>query len=107
MTPDADRFSVGVSHQDQVLSLPPDAEVLAGNAFAPHAALVYGRAPIISFQCHPEFDDDFLRNLYEARRGNPLTQEQVDDAISSFSIMDDNLLVTKWMVNFLNSCIKG
>lgn len=107
MTPDADQFSVGVSHQDQVLSLPPDAEVLAGNAFAPHAALVYGRAPIISFQCHPEFDDDFLRNLYEARRGNPLTQEQVDGAISSFSIMDDNLLVTKWMVNFLNSCIKG
>ncbi len=101
MQPDADQFSVGVSHQDQVLVRPIGSDVLAGNEFAPNAALVYTRAPIISFQCHPEFDDTFLRSLYEARKGNPLSQEQVDAAIGSFRVMDDNLKLAQWMVNFL------
>ena len=101
MTPQVPSFSIGVSHQDQVLREPADAAVLAGNDFAPHASLVYSRAPIISFQAHPEFSDEFLSALYTARKGNPLTEEQVDQAISSFETPDDNLLLAQWMVNFL------
>ena len=107
MVPDAETFSIGVSHQDQVLREPADASVLAGNDFAPHASLVYSRAPIISFQAHPEFSDEFLSSLYSARRGNPLTEEQVDQAISSFETPDDNLLLAKWMVNFLKENERG
>ncbi len=103
MTPQAETFSVGVSHQDQVLSTPPDAEILAGNDFAPHAALIYRRAPIISFQCHPEFSDEFLSNLYQARKGNPLTDAQVEAAEDSFVVPDDNELVARWMVSFLKN----
>ena len=103
MGPDVRSFSVGVSHQDQVLQPAPDASVLAGNAFAPHAALVYGRAPIISFQGHPEFSDDFLADLYIARRGNPLSDAQVDAALRSFAVPDDNQLMADWMVSFLKA----
>lgn len=103
MMPDADRFSVGVSHQDQVLVAPIGAEVLAGNAFAPNAALVYSRAPIISFQCHPEFSDAFLADLYLARKGCPLSGQQVEEAIASFRTMDDNARLAHWIVNFLRS----
>ncbi|MAI90263.1 homoserine O-succinyltransferase [Ponticaulis sp.] len=104
MGPDArDTFSVGVSHQDQVLAPPADATILAGNEFAPHAALIYSRGPILSFQGHPEFDDKFLTDLYEARKGRPLSQAQVDDALSSFKTPDDNDLMARWMVSFLKS----
>ena len=102
-----DRFSVGVSHQDQVLTPPPDARVLGGNAFAPHAALIYARGPILSFQGHPEFTDSFLEDLYNVRRGTRFSEEEVDEAISSFRVKDDNDLMADWMVSFLKAARKG
>lgn len=96
-----DQFSVGVSHQDQVLVPPADARILGGNDFAPHAALVYARGPILSFQGHPEFSEEFLAALYTARKGRPLTDEQVDEALKSFSVQDDSALMSRWMVDFL------
>jgi len=98
-----DHFSVGVSHQDQVLTPPADARVVGGNEFAPHAALVYSRAPILTFQGHPEFTDGFMSDLYEARKGRPLTEEQVSEALESFSVPDDNDLMARWMVSFLKA----
>jgi GMP synthase-like glutamine amidotransferase len=96
-----DHFSVGVSHQDQVISPPADAEILGGSEFAPHAALTYSRGPIISFQGHPEFSDKFLRDLYEARRGERFTHEEVERALESFAVPDDNDLMARWMTRFL------
>ena len=98
-----DHFSVGVSHQDQVLTPPADARVVGGNEFAPHAALVYSRAPILTFQGHPEFTDGFMSDLYEARKGRPLTDQQVTEALESFSVPDDNDLMARWMVSFLKA----
>lgn len=107
LKPDAERFSVGVSHQDQVLVPPVGADVLAGNEFAPNAALVYSRAPIISFQCHPEFSDGFLQDLYMARKDNPLSETRIEEALASFRLADDNALVAQWMVSFLQSATNG
>ena len=103
MTNTPEQFSVGVSHQDQVLSPPADADVLAGNEFCPHAGLLYNRAPILSFQGHPEFSDTFMGDLYEARKGRPLTEAQVDKAIASFKTPHDNDLMGRWMVEFLKA----
>ena len=102
-----DTFSVGVSHQDQVLSPPVDAHILAGNDFAPHAGLLYARAPILSFQGHPEFSDAFLRDLYEARKGNPLTEAQIAEAEVSMKTPDDNQLMGDWMAAFLKTHQRG
>ena len=96
-----DHFSVGVSHQDQVITPPADAKILGGSEFAPHAALTYARGPIISFQGHPEFSDGFLRDLYEVRRGTRFTHDEVEAALASFDVPDDNDLMARWMVRFL------
>ena len=98
-----DTFSVGVSHQDQVLSPPPDAIAIGGNDFAPNAALAYSRGPIISFQGHPEFSDKFLEDLYNVRRGTKFTDAFVDEAVASFKTPDDNKLMARWMVNFIHA----
>jgi GMP synthase-like glutamine amidotransferase len=94
-------FSLGVSHQDQVITPPPSARTLARSKHTDHAMLVYDSAPIISLQGHPEFSDGFLAALYGARRGKTLSDDLADQAIESLSVPEDNALVGEWMVRFL------
>ena len=96
-------FSLGVSHQDQVVSLPEGARVVARSDFTPFAALDYGHVPAISFQGHPEFSSGFCCALYNVRRGTAFGPERVDEACDSLSTPVDNSLVGQWMANFLRS----
>ena len=55
--PDSDRsgsFVLPASHQDQVVTLPSTAKVLAASPHCAYAALAYG-ADALTFQAHPEF----------------------------------------------------
>ncbi len=96
----ASSFSLGVSHQDQVLSLPPGAELVAQNEFCPFAALAYPAANAISFQGHPEYSPEFSCALYNVRRGTKLSHAMVDAAEASFAEPVDNDLLAQWMSAF-------
>src|SRR3954468_16922135 len=61
-------IAVPVSHQDQIVALPSDSEVLAANALTPFRILAYPGQDAISMQYPPEFEPDFARALTEARR---------------------------------------
>lgn len=98
---DDEAFSLGVSHQDQVLSLPEGAKVVAASDFTPYAALAYGDMPAISFQGHPEFSAGFCCALYNVRRNTAFSAARVDEACDSLDTPVDNALVGKWMANFL------
>jgi len=97
---DTDGFALAVSHQDQVIAPPPGAQVLARSGFTPFAALSYAAGPAISFQGHPEFTPGFSRALYEARRGRPLGDCEVDTAIGSLEHSLDAGLVASWIARF-------
>ena len=103
----ADTFSLGVSHQDQVQSLPPGASVVARSDFCNYAVLDYGRVPAISFQGHPEFSSGFCCALYNVRRGTAFSAERVDEACESLDTPVDNTLVGKWMANFLKASVSS
>ncbi len=94
-------FSLGVSHQDQVLSLPPGAALIGGNDFCPFAALAYPQANAISFQGHPEYSAEFSCALYGVRKGTRLSVEMVDAAEQSLEMPIDNGLVGHWIAAFL------
>ena len=94
-------FSLGVSHQDQVQSLPPGAELVARSDFCTHAALAYPAINAISFQGHPEFSPAFNCALYGIRKGTALPVEMVETAEESFKTPVDNNLVGQWMAAFL------
>lgn len=98
-----ERFSLAVSHQDQVITPPAGAVTLASSAHTDHAMLAYDGAPIISVQGHPEFTDGFVSALYSARRGVSLTDEMADAAIESLAQPEDNALVADWIARFLRS----
>jgi GMP synthase-like glutamine amidotransferase len=91
-------IAVPVSHQDQIVALPPDSEVLAANAFSPFGMLAYPGQDAISMQFHPEFEPDFARALIEARRD---ILPAPDAAIASLAAPDDRPRVAEWIRRFL------
>lgn len=101
MTPPASRIAIPVSHQDQVVAAPPQAQVIAHSAFTPYAGLAYGD-DAVSFQCHPEFSPAFASALVEGRRGR-IDPELVDRALASLSSPNDRDLVGGWIRRFLGA----
>ncbi len=91
-----------VSHQDQVIVKPPGAEVIAASEFTEFAVLHYPWAPALTFQCHPEFENDFASALYGSR-GESLGQKNAADAIASLNAPHDNARLGQMMVRFLTS----
>lgn len=99
-----DRLSLHAVHQDQVIIVPPDAEVLYASSFCANAALAYGdpNAPYaLSIQPHPEFDDAFTRRLIECRRGAAFPEDASDAALSEIGEPTDSDWVARWFTNFL------
>ena len=96
-------FRLPGSHQDQVIELPPGAEVVAANDFSPMGALAWRDQPAISIQLHPEFEPAYASALIENRRGSRYTDEEADRAIASYGKPDDRARVGAWLKNFLKS----
>lgn len=97
------QLSIAVSHQDQVVELPPGAEVIARSAFTPYAGLNYRDFPAISFQCHPEFAPEYAAALYGARRSGALGEAAADAAIASLDGGLDRDLLAGWITAFLRA----
>ena len=96
-------FSLGVSHQDQVLSLPDGANLIASSDFTPFAALDYPDLAAMSFQGHPEFDAAFFEALYRVREGTRFSTELVNEAVGTLQLPNHNSDVAKWISNFYRS----
>nr|WP_240454615.1 type 1 glutamine amidotransferase [Caulobacter sp. 17J65-9] len=98
---DARTIAIPVSHQDQVVELPPASRVIASSDFAPMAMLAYDDQPAISMQFHPEFEPAYATALVEKRRGTRLTHEEADRAVESLKAPDDRARVGAWIRGFL------
>jgi len=97
----AGAFRLPASHQDQVVELPPNAEIVAASDFTPIAGLSYRDQPAISIQPHPEFEPAYAAALIEARRGKTYAEDEADRAIASFGRPDDRARVGRWIADFL------
>jgi GMP synthase-like glutamine amidotransferase len=102
-----DRLSLAVSHQDQVLTAPQGADVLASSAFTPFAALHYAGAPALSFQGHPEFCKNFADALIRSRRGTRFPEALADIALESLNAPLDGDFVSAWIADFYRHNLCG
>jgi len=100
--PEITEFRMLMTHQDQVLRLPPTAELLATSQYCPVAA--YRIADhVFCVQGHPEFVPELSERLINARR--PALGDQVADA-ALLSLQDlpqhplDHRLVAEWTARF-------
>lgn len=72
-------------HQDQVMSVPTGAQVIATMPDCAIAGLRYGNTAI-SLQPHPEFTRAYMAELIEARRGAVVDDALADAALDSLSV---------------------
>jgi GMP synthase-like glutamine amidotransferase len=99
MEPGLESLKMLVSHQDQVVRLPSDAALLAGSDFCPYF-LVQWSDHFVSVQGHPEWQRDYAAALMAYRRGI-IAEETFDRALRSLAQTPDNLVFTRWLLNFI------
>ncbi|MFE3838127.1 type 1 glutamine amidotransferase [Pseudogemmobacter sonorensis] len=74
-------------HQDQVVELPPGAQVIARSPTCENAALLYDDR-MLTVQPHPEFSRDFIGGLIEKRGRGLVPEDRLDAAVAR---LDDGL----------------
>ena len=97
------KIACAVTHQDQVVQKPESAIVLAGSEFTPHGALYYTNRKGLSFQCHPEFCEDFASDLLISRRGIRIDAALVDRAVETLKSPSSRNQVIGAISNFLGA----
>ncbi|MEM5528733.1 gamma-glutamyl-gamma-aminobutyrate hydrolase family protein [Gammaproteobacteria bacterium AS21] len=97
-----DSFAIQAYHQDQVVELPADTQVIASSDFCPYAALNFNDRAI-SFQGHPEFDASYTKELLINRRDLQLLPvEQSTQAINDIEKPIQRQLIAQWICDFLH-----
>ncbi|HEY4606372.1 MAG TPA: gamma-glutamyl-gamma-aminobutyrate hydrolase family protein [Acidimicrobiia bacterium] len=92
-------YRVLTSHQDQIETLPPDAETLGWNDHCPVSLM--GVGSMLGIQGHPEFSLAYSAALMEARRGALIPEEVVDAGLASLETGTDSERLADWIVRFL------
>jgi GMP synthase-like glutamine amidotransferase len=100
LAPKVDQIHITASHQDQVLTQPPAAQVIAKSEFTPFAGLYYPEGPAISVQPHPEFDDDFSQTLFTKRKNVVFDPKDADQALASLSAPSSAAIMGAMFVRF-------
>ena len=78
---DGQTCSLNAWHQDQVVTLPTDAQVIGRSDFCANAVLSYSNH-ILTFQPHPEFDASFINGLIDHRGQGVVPDELLNSAKS-------------------------
>lgn len=89
-------------HQDQVIDLPPGAELLGGSDFCPNALYAIGDRAM-GIQGHPEFTENIMQDLLGWYDGKMDESVYVAAVRSMAEGQPDNRTVAQWMVNFLTA----
>lgn len=93
-----------VSHQDQVLSLPPGAKRLLSNDFCPNAAF-YIPERVLAIQGHPEFNVEYAQALLNIRAPE-FTTDFVENVRRTYRIPHHGERVGRWMRRFIEESIQ-
>lgn len=89
------------SHQDQVVKLPENAEIILGDSFCPVAGFVIG-SQLMTLQGHPEFSIDYISEILRRRR-QLIGEEKADQALASSQnyTSEEAKVAPRWMLQFL------
>ena len=98
MTPEQNRYRLLVSHQDQILQLPPEARVVGENSHCPVSMLMVGDH-FLGIQAHPEFTPDYARELMRMRTDR-IGLAAVTAAENTLDQQTDESVIAGWMISF-------
>ncbi|MCP4424144.1 MAG: GMP synthase [Chloroflexi bacterium] len=102
MTDAPNQCSLYFAHQDQVVALPPEAQLLGGNDFCPNGMYeINGR--VLGIQGHPEFTPSIMEDI-RVLVESTMEPGMYETAVASLQDSHpDNQLVGQWIVNFLTA----
>ncbi|TWI52696.1 GMP synthase-like glutamine amidotransferase [Pseudomonas duriflava] len=98
-SPPLQDVSLIVSHQDQVTSLPPNAQCVASSDYCPHAVFVLDDR-VLGVQGHPEFTPDYAYQLL-VKRQSSFSPERYEQAVTSLERSHQGQVIAQWMLNFI------
>lgn len=99
LTAERSSFNILLSHQDQVVQLPEQAQRFASNSFCPNGGYFIGNH-IFCLQGHPEFGRDYTQHLMNKRQER-IGTERLSEATESLSLPVDPVLFREWLSAFL------
>lgn len=100
MEPALSRGAFYYCHQDQVMQLPVEAELVAGNNFCPNGMFVIGEQ-VLGLQAHPEFSEGVVVKAIDWVT-ETATDVNIAEAKATLSKgQPDNAIMAQWIVNFL------
>lgn len=99
MHPARSHFNLLASHQDQVVILPPDAQLLASSEFCPNNMMQIGDT-MLSLQGHPEFTKAYAKDLMQSRK-NIIEKEIIALGLQSLELEHEHALIAQWLMHFL------
>ena len=102
MGPANQAFNLIASHQDQIITPPPETEILASNATCPFYMIKIKNS--ISLQGHPEFSKAYSEALMTLRQDS-LGDACYKQGLKSLELNKDDALVARWIINFLQEKI--
>ena len=92
-------------HQDQVVDKPPDARVIASTDFCANAGLAY-KGSALSFQPHPEFTPEFMRDLIEHKILLGLSTKTGEAALAEIGDQYDTVKIANQLTQFYKKFAK-
>ena len=99
MVPHQSTINLLMMCQDQVVTLPPNAIVLAGNAQCPNGIIQLGER-MLGIQAHPEFSKAYDQFLME-RRADRMGEDVVKKGVESLNKAVHREVVREWVLRFL------
>lgn len=101
MQPFKDSVNVVMLSEDQIQSLPKGEKItcLASGSQSEYAMLQYDKH-FLTIQGHPEFDREFTKALIAVRK-DLIPKNRYDEGLTSLAKEDDNLLIFRWLLNFI------
>jgi len=100
MTPAASALTLFAAHDEQVVELPPGAQVIGGDAVCPIGAYAIGDRAF-ALQYHPEFSPAFMRDLFDAWAPT-LLAVQADIGRAQIAQPVDSALAMRWIAQFFD-----
>ncbi|EAR59970.1 glutamine amidotransferase-related protein [Neptuniibacter caesariensis] len=96
---------INAMHQDQVISMPEQAELLLTSEFCPYAGFTYG-PKVLSIQAHPEFMNEYTLEQLLELKGKLFPERETKIAFDGLMPPKKNLdtdIVAGWMLSALSA----
>jgi len=104
MMPVQTKFNLLMMCQDQVVQLPPDAQLLAVTDDCPNAMFRVGNN-MLGIQAHPEFSKEYDQALMELRVER-IGEGKMKSAVESLKLPTNEWSIASWITKFVANALK-